>query len=143
MVVVMSNCLSDGNHKLTQVLQVNADLVHPSGKRFAQHHTRVAVEADLLEGRLAVLSARRHFQALIWLLTTSIGSLHSTMPLQERGRWGGRMSSHSNRERICHLLWELALHPTHVLLLHLSVPDLVLHLACHLGAATEEQQAGR
>ena len=47
--------------KPTQVLQVNADLVHPSGERFTEHHARVAVEADFLERRRAVLAARRHF----------------------------------------------------------------------------------
>lgn len=42
---------------------------------------------------------------------------------------------------ICHLLGKFALHAADVLLLHLSIPDLVLHLSRLLRTAAEEQQA--
>lgn len=46
-------------------------------------------------------------------------------------------------DSICHLLWEFTLDTADVLLLHLSVPNLVLHLSRLLRAAPEEQQPRR
>ena len=40
------------------------------------------------------------------------------------------------------LLWELPLHPTHVLLQHQPVPDLLLHLPRLPGVPPEHQEAG-
>ena len=45
---------------LTQVLQVDPDLVHASGEGAAEDDGRLAVEAEALELGAALLAARRH-----------------------------------------------------------------------------------
>lgn len=47
------------------------------------------------------------------------------------------------RQSSLNLLWEFSFHTTDVLLLHLTVPYLVLHLTSLLWAAAEQQQTRR
>ena len=48
------------SRSLTQVLEVDPDLVHAAGEGPAEHDRRLAVEAEALELRAALLAARRH-----------------------------------------------------------------------------------
>jgi hypothetical protein len=52
-----------------------------------------------------------------------------------------KVSKHNRDEKWENLLWKFALNTTNVLLLHLSIPYLMLHLSRLLGTPAEQQQA--
>lgn len=100
------------DHRETQELEVDPDLVHAARVRLAQDDARVGplVEAELLEGGGALLAPRGHLA-------------HADL-----------VRDHLDGLRAGNLLVrEVALHAADVLLGHLPVPDLVLHLARLLG----------
>lgn len=47
-------------NQLTEILKMNSYLMHAAGERFTEHDARLAIEAELLECRRAVLALWRH-----------------------------------------------------------------------------------
>ena len=84
---------------------MNSDLVHPTSEGPAEDHAGGPVEAHSLELRPALLAVARDLA-------------HPDLVADHLHRLGALGDA----------LRELSLHPAHVLLQHLSVPDLLLHL---------------
>lgn len=130
--------------KLTEKLQMHANLMHASGARLAQHDAGATIEADPLKCGRAIFALGGHLadanlvadhfdgfeafdDATIFVKCISC-LIQCPLPISPS---------------LGYSLGEFTLDATHVLLLHLPIADLMLHLAGLLRAATEQQQTGR
>ena len=114
-----------------------SDLVHPPSQRPAEDDTGGSVAGQPLELSVALLARAGHPTH-----SDLVADHLQTLPALDDSP-ANHLVSLRHDDALLYLHRELALHPTDVLLPHLSCPDLCLHLTSFSRISAEHQQSRR